>query len=206
MGKYPITQAQWQVVANLPKVKTELNPNPSLFKGSNRLVETVNWYEAVEFCARLSQWTGKAYQLPSEAQWEYACRAGTTTPFYFGETITGELANYNATHTYAGEPKGEYRQQTTPIGQFPPNAFGLYDMHGNVWEWCEDNWHSNYEGAPRDGRAWLDKNDNRSQCRVLRGGSWDYYPRRCRSASRNYSEPVNRFDDLGFRVVAVART
>jgi len=166
----------------------------------DRPVEQVNWYDAVEFCARLSKLTGREYRLPSEAEWEYACRAGTTTPFYFGETITGELANYNASKTYAGEAKGEYRGETTPVGQFPPNAFGLYDMHGNVWEWCADTWHDNYDGAPRDGSAWLENgNDNRSP---LRGGSWSYIPDVCRSAFR-YLSPFRRdlrFNVVGFRV------
>ncbi len=108
----------------------------------------------------MSQKTGRTYRLPSEAEWEYirlSCR--TTTPFYFGETITTELANYDGTYTYASEPKGIYRQQTTEVGSFPPNTFGLYDMHGNVWEWCQDNYHESYEKAPRDGSAWTD-NDN----------------------------------------------
>jgi serine/threonine protein kinase len=122
----------------------------------------------VPICEKLSQKTGKTYRLPSEAEWEYACRAGTTTPFYFGETITTDLVNYNGNSTYASAPKGQYRQQTTPVGSFPPNAFGLYDMHGNVWEWCQDHWHDNYNGAPTDGSAWTDDNDNRS--RLLRGG------------------------------------
>jgi formylglycine-generating enzyme required for sulfatase activity len=136
--------------------------------------------------------TGKEYRLPSEAEWEYACRAGTTTPFHFGETITGELANYNASRTYADEPKGEYRQQTTPVGQFPPNAFGLYDMHGNVWEWCLDPWHENYQGEPpRDGSV------------VLRGGSWFNDPYHCRSACRR-SFRRGYYDGRGFRVVCGA--
>ena len=151
----PITQEQWYSVANLPQVERKLNPDPSTFKGDSNPVEKVSWYDAVEFCARLSNYTGKEYSLPSEAEWEYACRAGTTTPFHFGETITGELANYRANSTFADEPKKEYRQQTTPVRQFSPNAFGLYDMHGNVLEWCLDDWHQNYEDAPIDGSAWL---------------------------------------------------
>ena len=107
----------------------------------------------MEFCRRLSQRSGKRYGLPSEAQWEYACRAGTTTPFHFGETLTAELANYDATSTYGDGPEGKYRKQTTDVGSFPANAWGLQDMHGNVWEWCEDQWHGSYEGAPRDGSA-----------------------------------------------------
>ena len=209
MGKYPVTQAQWKAIADRTdlKVEKDLEPNPASFKdhpdSDRRPVEQVSWYDAIEFCARLSKLTVREYRLPSEAEWEYACRAGTTTPFYFGETITGELANYNASNTYAGEPNGEYRQQTTPVGQFPPNAFGLYDMHGNVWEWCADTWHDNYDGAPTDGSVWTENgDDNRS---LPRGGSWFSDPLLCRSAFRN---DVNRRDfnnyNVGFRVVCVA--
>ncbi|NJM22378.1 MAG: formylglycine-generating enzyme family protein [Richelia sp. SM1_7_0] len=209
MGKYPVTQAQWRFVAQLPQVNREINSKPSNFKGDDLPVEKVNWYEAVEFCDRLSKFTGRTYSLPTEAEWEYACRAGTTTPFYFGQTITGELSNYRASETYANESKGKYRQETTPVGQFPPNTFGLYDIHGNVWEWCLDDWHKNYEGAPTDGSPWFDdKNDNLSRkqgaAAVLRGGSWNNFPHYCRSAFRfNYSTRDNDDDDAGFRVVCV---
>ncbi|GET35887.1 formylglycine-generating enzyme family protein [Microseira wollei] len=124
MGKYPITQEQWQAV---------MGNNP-YFKGGKIPVEKVYWQDAIKFCAKLSQKTGKNYRLPSEAEWEYACRAGTTTPFHFGETITPDLVNYNGNFPHASAPKGLYRQETTPVGSFPPNAFGLYDMHGNVCE------------------------------------------------------------------------
>ncbi|MCA2907809.1 SUMF1/EgtB/PvdO family nonheme iron enzyme [Microcystis sp. M042S1] len=203
MGKYPITQAQWQAIAATAKIDNDLETNPSKFKGDELPVESVNWYQATEFCKRLSRETKREYRLPSEAEWEYACRAGTTTPFYFGETITGELANYDASNTYAEEAKGEYRQQTTPVGQFPPNAFGLYDMHGNVWEWCADTWHDNYDGAPRDGSVWTENgDDNRS---LLRGGSWYDYPDYCRSAYRStYNRRDNNSINLGFRVVCGA--
>jgi formylglycine-generating enzyme required for sulfatase activity len=206
MGKYPVTQAQWREIASFPKVERDLKPDPSYFKfkGDERPVEQVSWYDAVEFCQRLSKQTGKEYRLPTEAEWEYACRAGTTTLFHFGETITSELANYRASETYANEPKGEYREQTTPVGSFPPNAFGLYDMHGNVWEWCADNWHDNYEGAPTDGSAWTEGgDDNRSP---LRGGFWYIYPNYCRSAFRSNVIGVRGFIliNVGFRVVCVA--
>jgi formylglycine-generating enzyme required for sulfatase activity len=209
MGKYPITQAQWKAIASRTdlKVKQDLALNPAHFKdrpdSDRRPVEQVNWYDAVEFCARLSKLTGGEYRLPSEAEWEYACRAGTTTPFYFGETITGELANYDASYTYADEPKGECLNETTPVGQFPPNAFGLYDMHGNVWEWCADTWHDNYDSAPTDGSVWIENgNDNRSS---LRGGSWHNVPNSCRSAFRyNYYRRVYVSNSYGFRVVCGA--
>jgi formylglycine-generating enzyme required for sulfatase activity len=199
MGRYPITQAQWRVVASLPLAFRELNPAPSHFKGDNRPVESVSWYDAVEFCERLSQYTHRTYRLPTEAEWEYACRAGTTTPFNFGETIIAELANYRATETYGDGSEGEYRDETTPVDHFGiANAFGLCDMHGNVWEWCLDHWHDNYEGAPDDGSAWL---TNDSARRVLRGGSGVGNPRDCRSASRDFDNPDSADNTLGFRVV-----
>jgi formylglycine-generating enzyme required for sulfatase activity len=208
MSKFPITQAQWQAIATQPKVELDLNPTPSYFKGANRPVEQVNWYEAVEFCKRLTNLLeGKLiYRLPSEAEWEYACRGGTTTPFAFGETMTGELANYYSSRTFAQEKPVPSKGETTDVGQFPPNAFGLYDMHGQVWEWCEDDWHDNYEGAPTDGSAWLKSGENaqKSSNTVLRGGSWVNYPVNCRSACRyNYLGRVNRNNDIGFRVLCV---
>jgi formylglycine-generating enzyme required for sulfatase activity/uncharacterized caspase-like protein len=202
MGKYPITQAQWQAIAATAKIDIDLETNPSNFTGNELPVERVTWYQATEFCKRLSRETKQEYRLPSEAEWEYACRAGTTTAFHFGETITGDLANYNATKTYADEPKGEYREETTPVGQFPSNAFGLYDMHGNVWEWCADDWHDNYEGAPRDGSAWT-KNGN-DNCSPLRGGSWYGDPNFCRSAYRDYYYRRGNNGFIGFRVVCGA--
>jgi len=189
MGKYEVTQAQYQAI---------MGNNPANFKGETRPVEQVSWNNAVEFCQKLSKVTGRNYRLPSEAEWEYGCRAGTTTPFYFGETITTDLVNFDGAYTYASTPKGKDRQQTTPVGSFPPNALGLYDMHGNVWEWCQDSWHSSYEGAPNNGSAWIG-NDNQS--RLLRGGSWGNNPHYCRSATRNVSYPDNRSSNIGFRVV-----
>ncbi len=199
MSKYPVTQAQWKAVANLGKVNRDLKPNPSKFKGANRPVECVSWYDTVEFCDRLSRSTGKTYRLPSEAEWEYACRAGTTTPFYFGEKITPDLANYNGNYTYGSGAKGEYRQETTPVGSFPPNKFGLYDLHGNVYEWCADHWHDNYQGAPNDQTIWLSSNINFP--RLLRGGSWYDDPDSCRSACRFYFVVGLSNGYYGFRVV-----
>jgi formylglycine-generating enzyme required for sulfatase activity len=160
MSRTPITQAQWRAVANMPKVDRDLSPDPSWFEGDDRPVEQVNWYDAMEFCLRLSECTGRNYTLPSEAQWEYACRAGTTTPYSFGETISTDLANYDGSFvpTDSNREVGEYRAETTPVFTFPPNTWGLHDMHGNVWEWCQDDWHDNYEGAPTDGSAWVEDN------------------------------------------------
>ncbi|NET57275.1 MAG: formylglycine-generating enzyme family protein [Symploca sp. SIO2E6] len=203
MGRYPVTQAQWQAVARLPQVKRRLDPNPSYFQGVGLPVEKVSWYDAVEFCARLSRKTGREYRLPSEAEWEYACRAGTTTPFHFGATITTDLANYDGNSTYGSSPQGQYRQQTTPVGSFAvANAFGLFDLHGNVWEWCADTWHDNYQGAPRDGSAWQDDNDNDNHSRRLaRGGAWGSHARNCRAAFRVLNTPEYGHYNVGFRCV-----
>ncbi|MBD1865017.1 MULTISPECIES: formylglycine-generating enzyme family protein [Trichocoleus] len=211
LGKYAVTQAQWRAVAALPQVNQELSSDPSEFKGDNRPVEQITWFDAVEFCDRLSRHTNRQYRLPSEAEWEYACRAGTITPFHFGETITTDLANYRGEDdqtmgwlgSYDRGPKGVCRQETTPVGNFAvANAFGLYDMHGNVWEWCAGRWHENYEGAPVDGSAWVKGGD--SDRRVLRGGSWYGLPQHCRSAYRDWLDADSRLNYLGFRVACSA--
>jgi formylglycine-generating enzyme required for sulfatase activity len=221
MGRYPITQAQWRAIAATAKIDIDLELEPSHFKEPyqeqdrwTRPVEQVNWEQATEFCKRLSRETKREYRLPSEAEWEYACRAGTTTAFHFGETITTDLANYRGTDwekdkkvypgNYGRGLKGIDRKQTTPVGYFKvANAFGLYDMHGNVWEWCEDDYHPNYQGAPTDGSAWISK--NKFTTKVLRGGSWGGYPNLCRSAYRYaYFRRDNRYNYYGFRVVCGA--
>jgi formylglycine-generating enzyme required for sulfatase activity len=208
MGKYPVTQQQWRFVAKLPQVNRELEQDPSHFKGDNRPVERVSWYDAVEFCDRLSQYTGRTYRLPSEAEWEYACRAGTKTPFHFGETITTDLANYDGESTYGDGVEGVYREETTVVGSFGvANNFGLYDMHGNVYEWCLDDWHENYIDAPADGSAWFSSDDKLSDKTgrvVLRGGSWSNFARYCRSAGRFRLSRDFRYYDFGFRVVCSA--
>jgi formylglycine-generating enzyme required for sulfatase activity len=197
LGKFAVTQAQWRAVAQLPQINQSLNADPSYFKGDNRPVEKVSWDDAQEFCARLSQATGKAYRLPSEAQWEYACRAGSTTPFAFGATLNTDIANYNGDDTYGNGKKGVYREQTIDVGSFPPNAWGLYDMHGNVWEWCEDSWHDNYNGAPTDGTAWI---DNGTENKLWRGGSWFFAPKNCRSANRyGFTRDAQGYG-IGFRL------
>jgi formylglycine-generating enzyme required for sulfatase activity len=229
MSQTPITQAQWQAVAALPRLELDLDPDPSNFKGPNRPVEQVNWFEAMEFCSRLSQRFGRTYTLPSEAQWEYACRAGTTTPFHCGATLLPEQANFNS-------------RRPTDVASFPANAWGLHDMHGNVWEWCLDEWHEDYNGAPTDGSAWAegDSLGKPQGCcaagrgptpprtavrptaistaraaasstsgsasvaadsyRLLRGGSWRFPPAVCRSAYRSYRFPDNCDSLIGFRV------
>jgi formylglycine-generating enzyme required for sulfatase activity len=191
MGRTPVTQAQWRVVSGYPQQDIELKPSPSNFKEDNLPVEKVSWHQATEFCKRLSAKTQKNYHLPSEAQWEYACRAGTETAFHFGDKLTAELANY------AGEIS-----QTTEVAQYPANDWGLYDMHGNVWEWCQDPWHENYKGAPDDGSAWIEGGE--FSTKILRGGSWYLNLRYCRSAYRVRSYADGDDDDLGFRVCCSA--
>lgn len=223
LGKYPVTQAQWQAVAALPQVERSLNPNPAHFKGADLPVEQVTWYEAVEFCARLNRKTGREYRLPSEAEWEYACRAiaatkfdlsqaalkytedreiskaQATKPFHFGDAIVSDVANYDGNYTYRSGIRGSYRQQTTPVGSFGvANAFGLYDLHGNIWEWCADSWHSNYKGAPTDGSVWEFGGDDSH--RMLRGGAWYCIPKLCRSAQRHWERADNGGSGIGFRI------
>ncbi len=190
IGRFPITQAQWRAV-----MKTE---KPCRFCGEDKAMHNVSWPEAVEFCRNLSAVTGQSFRLPSEAEWEYACRGGATTPFSTGATITTDLANYNGAFIYGQAPQGSYRHVLLDAGVFPPNAFGLYDMHGNLWEWCGDPWHENYEGAPENGRVWDERGNDR--CRMVRGGSWHETPDLCRSAAR-LKLPADEGDEMvGFRV------
>ncbi|HLG17674.1 MAG TPA: SUMF1/EgtB/PvdO family nonheme iron enzyme [Blastocatellia bacterium] len=202
IGKFAVTQEQWRVVAGWPKVEQDLNAVPSHFKGDDRPVERVSWEDAVEFCERLSKKTGKAYRLPTEAEWEYACRAGTKTPFAFGETITPEFVNYDGNYPYGNAPKAEYREKTVPVGSLGvANGFGLYDMHGNVWEWCHD-WYGPYRSEP----ATDPQGPSTGQYRGLRGGSWYYLGFHCRSACRLNYVPGFRDLYIGFRVVVGSRT
>jgi formylglycine-generating enzyme required for sulfatase activity len=229
LGQTPITQAQWRAVAEWERLGNEpvdrwpesLDPDPvakltdpERFRGEQRPVVNVTWFDAQAFCQRLALRTGKNYTLPSESQWEYACRAGTTTPFHYGATISTELANYNGREVYGDGERGGYRQQTTDVASFPANPWGLHDMHGNVWEWCSDCSHTNYKDAPNDGRAWQDENAKRymnfanknwinwikMNKKLLRGGSLGSIPRLCRSACRGCNHPDNRNGNVGFRV------
>ncbi len=199
LSQFPITQAQWRTVAALPKIQINLDPHPSWFEGPNRPIERITWEAAVEFCDRLSQATSRAYRLPTEAEWEYACRAGTTTPFHFGTTLTTDLANCNQDASLS-DPVGE----TTPVGQLGiANRFGLFDMHGNVFEWCADHWHANYIHKPdslkQDGHVpWL--TEPVSLYRVLRGGSWYDTPTTCRAAFRSFGDYNGSGFLIGFRV------
>jgi formylglycine-generating enzyme required for sulfatase activity len=220
MGKYQVTQAEYETV---------MGTNPSYFKGLNLPVECVSWYDAVEYCNRLSQreglslaytidknrsdpnntnsddnvrwlvtWNPNAngYRLPTEAEWEYACRAGTTTPFSTGNNITTSNANYDGNYPYNNNYKGTYRERTTTVGSFAPNPWGLYDMHGNVWEWCWD-WYGNYSSGSQTDPRGAASGANR----VLRGGSWSNTATYVRSAIRSYYTPSNRNYFIGFRLV-----
>ncbi|MEN3334253.1 MAG: hypothetical protein V7641_3618 [Blastocatellia bacterium] len=204
MSRYEITIAQWRAVARMPRVSRDLDANPSAFKGDSKLpVQNVSWLEAVEFCERLSQATGRRYRLPTEAEWEYACRAGTQTPFNLGEAITPELVNYDGNYPFADVPKGLMRRQPIPVGSTSaPNAFGLQNMHGNIAEWCSDVWHENYIGAPSDASSWEAGGD--VNMRVLRGGSWYDGGNNCRSASRVKDPADAKMPFIGFRIVMVA--
>lgn len=189
MGKFLVTQRQWKaVMGKLP---------PCRFKGENLPVERVSWNDAQKFCQRLSKKTGRKYHLPSETGWEYACRAGTTTPFHFGETLTSDFANFNGEHIFKDEPRGIYFHATNEGRKFPPNAFGLYDMHGNLWEWCADNWLDDYSSSPRDGSAYQMQNNPH---RVARGGSWHEPANLCRSATRIRALQSDAEEFIGFRV------
>lgn len=203
IGKATVTQEQWDTIANLEPVEQLIQRKPSKFGDLKNPVEQVSWIDAMEFCLRLSQLSGKEYSLPSEAQWEYACRAGTKTPFSFGPTISTGLANYDGQSyqgTYGRDQNGIYRQKTTKIGSFPPNSFGLYDMHGNVWEWCLEDQYGKYYGAPTDGelRKFSDLK------KVRRGGCWSDVAKYCRSTCRSFSTASNCDCKVGFRVMTIA--
>jgi len=169
----------------------------------NRPVINVSWHDAQEYCAWLSGQTGHGYRLPSETEWEYACRAGTQTPFSFGGNITPEQVNYDGNYPYAGDKKGQYRKKTVPVKSLPPSAWGLYEMHGNVWEWVQDARYDNYNGAPTDGSVW--ESAETGVARVLRGGSWSGTARYCRSAFRYGSGPDDHRSNAGFRCARVQK-
>jgi formylglycine-generating enzyme required for sulfatase activity len=187
MGVYTVTQEQWKEI---------MGSNPSYFKGEKNLpVENVSWDDCQNFIKKLWKKDKKPYRLPTEAEWEFCCRGGTKTPFHFGDTISTDQANYNGNFTYGDGKKGKYREKTTPVGSFPANAWGLHDMHGNVWQWCQD-WYGDYPQKdvvdPQGPDAGKD--------RVLRGGSWHDLPRYCRSACRYWNEPGHRYRSIGCRL------
>jgi len=173
--------------------------DPGFPQDDSHPVTCVNWDDAKAYVSWLASVTGKPYRLLTEAEWEYAARAGTTTPFWWGPSITPAQANYDGNVVYAGGgSKGKYRKGTAPAGDFAANPWGLYNVHGNVWEWCEDIWHDSYVGAPTDASAWLQGGD--SSRRVVRGGAWGYNPRYLRSALRGRNHSEYRDYDLGFRL------
>ncbi len=187
LGIHPVTQRQWQAV---------MGSNPSNFKGVDLPVERVSWDDCQEFVEKVGKSTGQGCRLPSEAEWEYACRAGTTTPFFWGETLSTDQANYDGTSLYDAGREGIYRETTTSVGSFAANAWGLCDMHGNVWEWCAD-WYGLYEKEDIKDPQFVDDGN----ARVLRGGSWDSFSRSCRAAFRIRSAPGHRNGHFGCRVV-----
>jgi formylglycine-generating enzyme required for sulfatase activity len=205
MGKYEVTQAQWRAVARLPRISIDLQADPSQFKGDELPVEGIRWDEAVEFCQRLSKTTSREYRLPSEAEWEYAARGGRTTQFPLGDAITTDLANFWGDEPFGEAPIGVFRETTSRVGSLSvANEFGLYDVSGNVWEWCADHWHDSYAGAPSDGTPWLAGRS--SDDHVVRGGSWDDAASYCRSASRGRDAESRRATNrYGFRVAVSVR-
>jgi len=180
LGVTEVTQAQWFKV---------VGSNPSGFQGRDLPVEQVSWDDCQEFLQK----AGGGLRLPSEAEWEYACRAGTTTPFSFGATITPEQVNYDGRYPYGGQSKGLYRERTVAAGSLPANAWGLHEMHGNVWEWCQDG----YEAYPGSG---TEEPARAAGARVLRGGCWNSFASNCRAAYRDGDEPGDRYDDIGLRL------
>jgi formylglycine-generating enzyme required for sulfatase activity len=189
MATTEVTQGQWRAV---------MGKNPSYFIGDSLPVDTVCWDEAAEFCRKLSEREGARYRLPTEAEWEFACRAGTTTPFHSGDTISTDLANYDGNFTYGKGKKGLFREESTKAGSFAPNAWGLHDLHGNVWEWCAD-WHGDYSA----GDATDPTGPSQGEKRVVRGGCWINFPAVCRSANRGGTVPRSWNFNFGFRVVRV---
>lgn len=192
IGKYEVTQSQYEAV---------MGKNPSRFKGKNNPVECVSWNDAVEFCRKLSQKEGVTYRLPTEAEWEYACRAGTTTSFHYGDSLSSEQANFDGNYPYGGADKGPYRKRTMAVGSFKPNVWGLYDMHGNLWEWCNDRYNGSYYKRSSERNPTGPRSGSVGGSRVLRGGSWNNVARLCRSANRIRNNPACAGNDFAFRCV-----
>lgn len=192
MGRHPVTQAQWQIL---------MGNNTSQFKtGPDYPVTNVSWDEAQVYIQKLNgRHPDAIFRLPTEAEWEYACRAGTTTPFHSGSTLCADTqANYNGMEPFSNGPPGKFRCQTTPVDRFPANAFGLLDMHGNVWEWCADAYQADYYAHAPKHNPLCATLGNRG--RVMRGGSWNYGAFAARSAYRNAGPPHFRVGMVGFRL------
>jgi len=214
VGRFVVTRGEFAAFASATGYKTDggayvwtgkewkLDPkkswcDPGFAQDDSHPVVCVNWNDARAYIAWLNGVSGASYRLLSEAEWEYACRAGSSTPFWWGTSITPEQANYNGDYTYNRGPKGAYRQKTVPVESFKRNPWGLFQMHGNVWEWCEDCWNDSYKDAASDGSA---RTTGDCDMHVLRGGSWYLYPQSLRSARRVGISRVNRFNYIGFRV------
>jgi formylglycine-generating enzyme required for sulfatase activity len=189
MGRYEVTQEQYESV---------MGQNPSQFRGPRRPVESVSSFDAQEFCERATKRAGREIRLPTEAEWEYACRAGSTSPFHSGSVLRSSEANLDGRSGYNGPAEGGYRGRTTDVGSFAPNAFGLYDMHGNVGEWCVDFYDPRAYDAPSAAATAFSP---ARPDRVWRGGAFNDPPRRCRSANREHYNPGGRDSTRGFRVV-----
>jgi len=215
VGRHAVTRGSFAAFVNNTGYKTDggayvwsgsewkLDPkaswrNPGYAQDDSHPVVCINWDDAKAYVKWLSEQTGKAYRLLTEAEREYVARADTTTPFWWGASITPKQANYDGNYVYGGGAKGEWRKSTMPVGSFEANPWGLYNVHGNVWEWCEDVWHDDLNGLPTDGSAWLQGAD--ASRRVLRGGSWNYFPPYLRAAFRGRYPSDNRNNNIGFRV------
>lgn len=200
IGMIPVTQMQWIAVSQLPEIDLDLKQNPSYFRGYDLPMDSISWSEAVEFCKRLSKYTGRNYRLPSEAEWEYAARAGSDKAYAFGDILNPSLANYTFANPAMENAQFEIGNKTSIAGSLKANAYGLYDMHGNVWEWCADVWHKNYIDAPENGQSWTEGGETGN--RVLRGGAWCNWADLCRSSER-IAENENKDGKLfytGFRL------
>lgn len=189
IGMFEVTQHQW---------KTIMGHNPSRYKGDSLPVEQISWNTVQRFLTKLNTLTGKNYRLPTEAEWEYAARAGTSSLFHFGDCLSTDQANYNGNFPYKTCPTGVYRKKHLPVGSFAPNAWGLYDIHGNVWEWCNDIYADEYyKSSPKENPQGAEK----GTYRVIRGGGWGYFADGCRSANRGFYGASISYDGIGLRLV-----
>jgi formylglycine-generating enzyme required for sulfatase activity len=196
VGRFAVTFAEWDACVADGGCSGYIPKDDGWGRGRRPAIN-VSWEDANAYAAWLSAKTGKSYRLPSEAEREYATRAGTTTPFWWGAAISPKQANYNGTYIYGEGPVGPYRQRTLPVDSFQPNRWGLYQVHGNVWEWTQDCWHKNYAGAPSDGSAWESEGCG---YRMVRGGSWTNYPGDLRASERGRFVPDFRGNAQGFRL------
>ncbi len=199
IGKHPITKEQWRFVSELPKMRIDLHKYPSKKGGGKHPVTRVSWEDSNEFCDRLSEFLGEKYRLPTEAEWEYSCRAGSLTAYNFGDVITSNVANFDGRYPCHDDLKDIFRGRITSVGELKyANQFGLFDMHGNIWEWCQDSWHESYNDAPSNASAWEDNTS--SLVKVIRGGSWLSEAVKCRSAYRQRGDMNHRSENTGFRI------